>query len=549
MTKILQILLANIILMGLWTQVQAKEVEIKKSAMKIGWAEVDITPPSTMLPVDLRGQYYSRIASEVDSPLTATAMAIESDSGEQWILVSIDTVDIGPGGGREKYPMDHEGLLMDVRADLKGVMPKFDLSKLTLVATHTHTAPYMNKTINHYREDGRNLDKLASFDNSTYHTYVKSKINSVIKQAWNNRAYGGLALAQGSVNVGHSRIGVYADGHHEMPGNVFSSDFVRFLTPPDPTLNLIFTTDTSGKLTGIMINIVSPSQTNEIKKYISADFWHNTKIELRKLYGNEISMLPFGGAAGDMNSNHPFNDDKSYSRPESIGKRIASEISDVFASAKDKVQFSLEMGHAIKDINLTTHEFYQRHPHPHYKEKREKYLAEIHAVRLGNSVWVNNPFELYNGWGKEIQNQSKANQTFIAQMSGLNRGGYLPTQEAMDGGKGLLYGTSFRDGWCGPKGGEELVNHTVALIDNLFDANNWTTGIYIENLSIVDTLTVLDASSVSLYFTDNIETGWDFILVYDAYNTLIGKYTGGIDKTIMIDSNTTHMRLVYCKTR
>ena len=64
----------------------------------VGAATISITPDE---PVALAGQRHLRIAREVESPVTATALALESRDGaesrEQTILVSCDLVAIRSG--------------------------------------------------------------------------------------------------------------------------------------------------------------------------------------------------------------------------------------------------------------------------------------------------------------------------------------------------------------------------------------------------------------------------------------------------------------------
>ena len=43
--------------------------------IKIGWGEVSLVPEGKK--INLAGQFYERITDEVESPITATAMAIE----------------------------------------------------------------------------------------------------------------------------------------------------------------------------------------------------------------------------------------------------------------------------------------------------------------------------------------------------------------------------------------------------------------------------------------------------------------------------------------
>ena len=54
--------------------------------IKIGWAEIDITPSKR---ASLQGQFAERISEYVEKPITATALAIEA-GGDQAILVSVD---------------------------------------------------------------------------------------------------------------------------------------------------------------------------------------------------------------------------------------------------------------------------------------------------------------------------------------------------------------------------------------------------------------------------------------------------------------------------
>ena len=54
----------------------------------IGWAEESLLPGKK---IELAGQFYERVSDEVDTPLDATAMAIEKDSYKaQCHLVSPD---------------------------------------------------------------------------------------------------------------------------------------------------------------------------------------------------------------------------------------------------------------------------------------------------------------------------------------------------------------------------------------------------------------------------------------------------------------------------
>lgn len=58
----------------------------------IGWAEESLLPHKK---IALAGQFYERVSDEVDTPLDATAMAIECD-GARAIIVSADIGEVQP---------------------------------------------------------------------------------------------------------------------------------------------------------------------------------------------------------------------------------------------------------------------------------------------------------------------------------------------------------------------------------------------------------------------------------------------------------------------
>jgi hypothetical protein len=90
---------------------------------------------------------------------------------------------------------------------------------------------------------------------------------------------------------------------------------------------------------------------------------------------------------------------------------------------------------------------------------------ELHVLRLGPSVLVTNSFELYQDYGMQIKARSPFAQTLIAQLSCGHRG-YLSTELALSGGG---YGSAVISGYCGPEGGNRLVEQTLAVICSLQD--------------------------------------------------------------------------------
>ena len=104
----------------------------------------------------------------------------------------------------------------------------------------------------------------------------------------------------------------------------------------------------------------------------------------------------------------------------------------------------------------------QRHEVQEYCNTVE---IEIHAVRLGNIVFVTNPFELFLDYGNQIRARSVAAQTFIAQLSNGDLA-YLPTKKAQNSGHYSAYVSS---GYVGYESGALLVSATLDMINDLFE--------------------------------------------------------------------------------
>lgn len=88
--------------------------------------------------------------------------------------------------------------------------------------------------------------------------------------------------------------------------------------------------------------------------------------------------------------------------------------------------------------------------------------VEVQVIRIGDMVFASNPFELYLDYGIQMMARSKAIHTFVVQLAGS--GTYLPTQRSINGG---AYGAVPASTIMGPEGGQQLVENTLRIIDEL----------------------------------------------------------------------------------
>lgn len=481
--------------------------------LKIGWAEIDITPEQ--MPVYIAGQFYARVSEGVESRLFATALALES--GEQHtVFACLDAVSISePLRDAVRERLHENGL---------------DPQNVILHATHTHEAPLNRITpTGSYQLWGSEPESadLKVQPPQEYVRFASEKIAQVVAQAWNARTSGGIAFGQDCAVVGRNRRWVDRDGKATMYGlNEQSAErFDHIEGYEDHTLNLLTTYDESGALTGIIVNIPSPSQETEHLFELSADFWHETRRELRERFGENLFILPQVSAAGELTS-HLIFEKAAHERMlklrgrtarQEIAIRIADAVERVLPYLPPTIEYTPKLRHQREVIELPLNRLseadaadaqqgitewqkkydaalQQLHENPELKNEPRWYVpltqalnrvgwyrgvterfekqqqgqttrpAEVHIVRLGEIVFATNSFEYYLDFGIQIKVKSPATQTFLVQLAG--NGTYIPSRRAAEGGG---YGAVPASNPVGPEGGQVLADYTVRKIRELWE--------------------------------------------------------------------------------
>jgi len=420
----------------------------------VGWASADITPDK---PVNLEGQMTKRISQGVLDPLTATALSLETtqENGtkEQAIMISCDLL-----WTRKEIQQRLQKLVRPRIAD-------FDVSKLFLNATHTHTGPGVLDDAFYGLYDVSKDEGVMKA--SQYADFLLERLANIAVQAWQSRRPAGVSWALGHSLVSFNRRAYYSDGHAAMYGNTNQENFSHIEGYEDHGQEMLFFWDADQKLTGIVINVACPAQETEGLLKVSADFWHEVRQEIRAKYGKETFIFPQCGAAGDQSphllwqkqAEDIMRQRRGLSRRQEIARRIAQAVDEVFPYAKKDAKNKVVFIHKNAEIHLPTNEPPDL---PFYTCDSVK-PAEIHVIRLGDVALATNPFELYVDYGIRMKARSKAVLTFIVQLS-CQHSGYLPTERAIRGG-----GYSADKYIVGPDGGQALVNETVLLINDMWD--------------------------------------------------------------------------------
>ncbi len=451
--------------------------------LHVGVSMIDFTPDQ---PIALRGQLHTRISTGVDSPITATALAIESvENGkatDQAILISCDLVSIGTN------------VLDETREKLAKRLPHFDVKKLVVTATHTHTSGAFTDGIYDIPETG--VMKPLEFA-----TFLADKLVDVSVQAWETRRPASVAWGLGHAVTGMNRRAVYADGSAVMYGNTQLPEFRGIEGGEDHGVELLYFWDAEKKPLATCVNVACPSQILEHKKQIGADYWHDVREALGASLGGKNRVLGWPGAAGDISPHHIFRKAaearmlklRGIPETQEMARRIVREVNEVGDLVKNDAHTDVIFHHLVQNLDLpvrkvTVEEVEEAKRKVEELKKKEgeqgvrigwmgrvidrfnnqdknsTYPTEIHVLRIGDIVIVTNPFELFQDFGIQIQGRSKALQTFVVQLTGP--GTYLPTQRAVNGGG---YSAIIQSNQVGPEGGQVLVEKTVEMINSLFD--------------------------------------------------------------------------------
>ncbi|MBM4154390.1 MAG: hypothetical protein FJ221_05110 [Lentisphaerae bacterium] len=450
----------------------------------VGAATVDITPHR---PVALDGQFNTRVSRGIDNRLTASAVAIEAREGgaakDHAVLVSIDIVSV-------RAPA-----VQAIRDRMRARLPDVDPARVVLTATHTHTAPVT--------EEGKYaIPTNGVMQPAEFVAFLGDRIADLAVNAWTQRAPAGVSWAMGQAVVGHNRRAVYANGTATMYGKAATPDFRGIEGGADATLQGLFFWTREGRPLAACLHVPCPAQEVESLSRITADFWHEARARFRAAISNDIPVLGWPGAAGDISPRRMWSKAaaermlklRGLTAVQDIGRRIAGEAADLFALSRGDIRTDVAFAHRCGDVALPVRrvtdpeaenarkqvealskqadgirraKWFQATVDRHGTQDQAATLpAEVHVLRIGDVALATNPFELFQDYGVQIQGRSPALQTLVIQLT-PGGGGYLPTRRAVEGGG---YSAVVESSQVGPDGGQVLVDTTVEWLTTLWAA-------------------------------------------------------------------------------
>jgi len=405
------------------------------ATLLVGAASCDITPE---MPSFLAGQFSARVSTGTEYPLTANILALESREGERVldcaILISVDTC------------VPRAGLLLPVRQEVQRQLPGFELGKLIVAGTHTHSAPPVR--------DGHFKQQNGVQVPSDYVKFAVARIGPAVKQAWEGRQPAKFSYGLGHAVVAYNRRAVYADGKAVMYGPTNDPKFRASEGMEDHDVNSMFFWDRNNTLLAMVVNVSCPSQEVEATRLLSSDFWGPTRNLLKEKYGQAVTVVPLCGAAGDQSPHLRYRraaDDRmtglrKLDRLQEIARRIVHGVDEAYEVVQNAKEENVVLKHRHAVINLperivteaeyesckaeaerlkaspgdgrgswnarivARYEKLKTNPHPTLS-------TPINVLRIGDAVLCTNQFELYTDFAIQMKARSKAVQTFVVQLA------------------------------------------------------------------------------------------------------------------------------------
>jgi hypothetical protein len=468
---------------------------MEKLTLNCGWGQKEITPQRKTM---LRGQFYTRIAEKAHDPLYATAKAICPENGEPVFWVSLDLVAI-------------DRVTTEIIADeIQKKIPGFTRDRLICSCIHNHTGPFL-RSDSSVREWGESFRIVTPGDCIVPEEYAKDffapRVAEACFDAYNNLKPSGFSSVLGHAVIGHCRRIKYRDGSSVMYGNTDDYNFDSYEGPTDNGIEMLYIYDENDILSGLVINVNCPAQVVEHKSEYSADFIGAFRQLLWKKLGYKLPVLALIGTAGNIsprdlvrrNRGEPSMND--YEGAEEIGRRLLNCFEYNLDKAGSNIEKKLEFGHEFKILPLpirtvslkesaeAENEYnkflnkYNGDPSKFSQEdkynsswfagivnrgKLQKqctlYDAPLHSLRIGNSAFVTNPFELYIEYGLRMRARAKAIHTFTVQLTD-DSAGYLPTPFAVSA---KSYSAMVSNCLVSCEGAELLTETLIRMVNALY---------------------------------------------------------------------------------
>jgi hypothetical protein len=439
------------------------------SALRIGVAEVDFTPPPGLpLMGHVRDDYAARGTHD---PLRARALVVASDAGARVALLTLDLCMLN----RAQAQMMREHI-----AAHSTLSP----GNILVAASHTHGGP---AAVSLYQTPAASEAEVESF--------LKKAAQAAI-EADQRLQRAALKVGYASeLSLSFNRRLRCRDGRTHMNWEELQPDFVLdCLGPVDPEVVVLTVENGSAPAAGLVNFGQHPAILDYENWLYTADYIGYLDEALRKIVREDFTTLFFNGCCGNVNHidyADPASPRRGYPTAQRMGYVLAASVARAMRSRLpvdgDTIQVSretvelerfkisdnlyeeakrfLKSGPQCKPASMDGLDFKQGTPL--WVKMRERQdvpdKVEVMALRIGSVGIVALPGEVFCETGMVIKCASPAEHTLVIELAN-DAVGYLPPREAYDqGGYEVTPGATAYAPGCAEKLAESATRQLARL--------------------------------------------------------------------------------------
>jgi len=382
-------------------------------AIRIGFAEADITPP---LGTQLAGWLdVARPAQSVRDPVFARMMAVESD-GVRVGFLSLDLLSIRGSD------------VLDIRSRVEKATA-LPAGNLLIAATHNHAGPAI-VSIGPFRRE------------EAYLEWLKERLTTLAVEACNRSEPVEVGIGVGfEGRISFNRRWVMKNGFVRTQPGVANPDVLYCEGPIDPQVGVVCVRRLNGETCGYLVNwSCHPVHVYDMKTITAS--WPGARArEVKSREG--VPCLLFNGAFGNVHSAN-WVDPAFVDHPDRMGSLLADDLPPIvermrfttelpLATARQTLELPLrdiseeeieESRRILAGEKVTLRPGVQRYgANETYatsilqlverKRARNFSRGEVQAIRFGNAAFVGLPAEAFVETGLEIKLGSPFDPTFV----------------------------------------------------------------------------------------------------------------------------------------
>lgn len=443
--------------------------------LRAGAAQLDITP---LLGTALAGSFHPRPAQDVDDPLYAKALVLESGA-TRLAIVALDLISI---------------LRQDVQtiralvAERVGIPPQ----NVMIGCTHTHTGPATRSSHSVTRDE-------------SYMEWLVYRVADSVQMAARRLRPVRIAWGKGEQHdISFCRRYRMRDGTVRMNPGRGNPDIVEPTSPIDPTVGVLYVEDLDGRPVAVLAQFSLHYVGTDNSHAISADYYGHFAAVMRRHLGEACLPLLLNGTSGQINNVNPFdpNQERGHAQARRVASALAGEVLKVMG--RMRLQETAVLGALATEVELRRKEVTEEDVRiaqqilagndplpgkgpfsyvvgqPIPEALRPVYAAhvprlyampptitsEVQVLRIGESAWVALPGEIFVEIGLAIKQQAPVPDTFVVGLANDSLG-YIATDKALtlEGGYETWAGTGTPVGL----GAERVLTEAaVKLLGELF---------------------------------------------------------------------------------